>query len=264
MDLLEQDAMPLQSRPLRARRVIVRLKSVTVIYHSTNLRVRTRTKAHDGLLAYVTFGSRATGMVEGLQVRPGMMVVAEPKTEAGFVVDPGYESITLLVPPEGIREHLSARQREGDLRWPRRVEVLRADPALARALFRLGKRLATSASRNPVLFDEGRAERDGAQVDLLEALLTAMRSTDTLRYGKNTTGTQPDRHDRGELRALACRGARACVRLVPCRGRERTHARVRLQGHHWTVADGIPGTTATAPSARGAPGRGAGIDTSLS
>ena len=43
MDLLEQDAMPLQSMPLRARRVIVRLKSATVVYHSTNLRVRTRT-----------------------------------------------------------------------------------------------------------------------------------------------------------------------------------------------------------------------------
>jgi len=180
MDLLEQDAMPLQSMPLRARRVIVRLKSVTVVYHSTNLRVRTRTSAHNGLLAFVTFGPRATGTVEGLQVRPGTMVVAEPKTEAGFVVDPGWESITLLVPPEDIRERLSARQREGELRWPRGVEVLRADPLLARVLFRLGKRLVTTASRKPALFDEGRAERDAAQVELLDALLMAMRSTDTL------------------------------------------------------------------------------------
>jgi hypothetical protein len=45
MDLLEQDAMPLQSMPLRARRVIVRLESATVVYHSTNLRVRTRTRS---------------------------------------------------------------------------------------------------------------------------------------------------------------------------------------------------------------------------
>ena len=89
MDLLEQDAMQLQSMPLQARRVIVRLKSATVVYHSTNLRVRTRTRAHGGLLAYVTFGPRATGRVEGLLVRPGMMLVAEPETEAGFVADPG-------------------------------------------------------------------------------------------------------------------------------------------------------------------------------
>ena len=51
MDLLEQDAMPLQSMPLRARRVIVRLESATVVYHSTNLRVRTRTRSRDGRTA---------------------------------------------------------------------------------------------------------------------------------------------------------------------------------------------------------------------
>lgn len=43
MQLLEQDEMPLQSMPLRARRWIVRLESVTVVCHSTNLPVRTRT-----------------------------------------------------------------------------------------------------------------------------------------------------------------------------------------------------------------------------
>ena len=78
LDLLDQDAMPLQSTLLRARRVTVRLDSATVVYHATNQRIRTRTSAHDGMLAYVTFGSRATGTVEGLQVRPGMLVVAEP------------------------------------------------------------------------------------------------------------------------------------------------------------------------------------------
>jgi AraC family ethanolamine operon transcriptional activator len=180
MHAIEQDWMPLQSMPLRARRVIVRLKSTTVVYHSTNLPVRTRTQSHDGLLAYVTFGPRATGSVEGLQVRPGMLVVAEPETVAGFVVDPGYESISLLVPPDDIREHLSARQRAGEFRWPRGVEVLRTDPFRARALFRWGKRLTATASRKPALFDEGRPERDAAQIDLLELLLTAMRSADTL------------------------------------------------------------------------------------
>ena len=97
MAVLEQDGMPLLSTPLRARRVIVRLKSAIVVYHSTNLPVRTRTRVHDGLLAYVTFGPRADGTVEGLEVRPGMLLVAEPETEAGFVVDPGYESVALLV-----------------------------------------------------------------------------------------------------------------------------------------------------------------------
>jgi AraC family transcriptional regulator, ethanolamine operon transcriptional activator len=180
MDLLDQDAVGLTSTPLRARRVIVRLKSIAVVYHSANLRVRTRTKVHDGMLAYVTFGPRASGMVEGLEVRPGMLVVAEPKTEAGFVVDPGWESITLLVPPDAIRKQMIARRREDEFHWPRGVEVLRTHPARARELFSLGKRLATAASRTPRHFNEDRTERDAAQVELFEMLLTAMRSAETL------------------------------------------------------------------------------------
>ena len=100
IDVFEQDAMTLQSMPLRARRVIVRLDAATVIYHATNLRVRVRTQAQDGLLAYVTFGPRATGSVEGLRVRSGMLVVAEPDKAARFIVNPGYESIAVLVRPD--------------------------------------------------------------------------------------------------------------------------------------------------------------------
>jgi AraC-like DNA-binding protein len=188
MDLFEQDAMPLQSVSLRARRVIVRLKSSMVIYQSSNLRVRSRTRAHDGRLAYVTFGPRARGTVEGLNVRPGMMLVAEPGAEAGFIVDPGWESIALLVPPEDIRAHLSARQRDVEDCRQSRVEVLHTDPARARALFRWGRRLTASASRAPALFEEGRPERDAAQSELLEELLSAMRSADSVEpVGKERT-----------------------------------------------------------------------------
>jgi AraC-like DNA-binding protein len=181
MDLIELDGMSLQSLPLQAKRVIVRLDSATIVYHFTNLRLRTRTKTQKGLLAYVTFGPRTSGTVDGLQVRPGMLVIAEPETEAGFVANPGYESVSLLVPPDDIRDHLSARQREPDFRWPRGVEVLRTDPARARDLFRMGKRLATTACRNPAKFDDGRPERDAAEDELLEALLAAMGEVDTLR-----------------------------------------------------------------------------------
>jgi AraC family transcriptional regulator, ethanolamine operon transcriptional activator len=103
------------------------------------------------------------------------------------------------VPPEVIREHLSARQREGEFHWPRRVEVLRTDPALARALFRWGKRLATTASRKPALFDDGRAERAAAHVELMEVLLAAMRSTGTLE----TVGTEETRRARSMIVRIA-------------------------------------------------------------
>jgi len=233
MDLLEQDAMPLQSIPLRAKRVIVRLKSATVVYQSTNLRVRTRTRAHGGLLAYVIFGPRATGAVEGLLVRPGMMVIAEPGTEAGFVADPGWESITVLVPPDDIREHLSARQREGEFRFPRGIEVLRTDPARARVLFRWGKRLTVAASRKPALFQGLRPERDAAQVELLEALLAAMQSSDTLEpFGAERTRQAHGRivtiaedyalHRVGERVHVSdlCRAANVSERTLECAFKE--------------------------------------------
>ena len=45
----------------------------------------------------------------------------------------------------------------------------------------MGKRLATTACRNPAKFDDGRPERDAAEDELLEALLAAMGEADTLR-----------------------------------------------------------------------------------
>jgi AraC-like DNA-binding protein len=142
-----------------------------------------------------------------------MLAVAEPDAEAGFVADPGWESITLLVPPDDIRKHLAARRRAGEFRWPRRIEVLRTDPAQARVLFGWGRRLTATASRTPALFDQGRAGRDAAQAELLETLLAAMHSADALE----PVGTERTRraHSRivtiAEYYALACVGERVHV-----------------------------------------------------
>lgn len=46
IELIEQDAVKLQSQPLRARRVIVRLGAAMVMFHTSNLRLRTRTSVH--------------------------------------------------------------------------------------------------------------------------------------------------------------------------------------------------------------------------
>jgi hypothetical protein len=134
-ELLDQDAVRLQSMPLRARRVTVRLDSAAVMFQSTNRRVRTRTSVRKGLLAYVTFGPQAIGTLNGLPVRPDIMLAAEPETEAMFVIEGGWESITFLFPPEDIRAHLSARQRERDFHLPRGVETLQVNAARVRELF---------------------------------------------------------------------------------------------------------------------------------
>ena len=174
VDLYDLDAMQLQSTPLRVRRVVVRLDACSVVYHSTNARVRTRTSVLEGRLAYVTFGPRAQGTVNGLPISPGSMLAAEPAAEGRFVVDPGYEAIAFLVRPRDISEHLVARGREADLRWPSGLEALQVDAAKVRALYDWGRRLVDIAVREPRRFDEGRAERAAAQVELLETLLATL------------------------------------------------------------------------------------------
>jgi AraC-like DNA-binding protein len=171
IELIDQDAMTLESMPLRARRVIVRLESAAVVFHSTNLRVRTRTSVRGGLVAYVVFGPRSNGTVNGLPVRAGMMLAAEPEAEAGFVTDAGWESITVLLPPDEIRAHVAARQRGSEFRVPRGVEALQVDEEGARRLFEWGRRLVDVATRQPALFNERATERIAAHVELVELLL---------------------------------------------------------------------------------------------
>lgn len=171
IELIDQDAVQLQSMPLRARRVIVRLGESAVVFYSTNRRVRTRTSARNGLLAYVTFGPKSTGTVNGLPVSAGLMLAAAPDVEASFVADPGYESVTFMLPPDEIRGHLVARQRESAFRVPRGVETLEVDRDHARKLFGWGKRLVDAAARRPALFNERERERHAAHVELVELLL---------------------------------------------------------------------------------------------
>jgi AraC family transcriptional regulator, ethanolamine operon transcriptional activator len=174
IDLLDLDAVQLQSMPFRVRRVIVRLDTCSVVYHSTNARVRTRTSVLEGRLAYVTFGPRAQGTVNGLPIAPGMLLAAAPATEGRFVVDAGFEDVTLLVHPQDIKDHLVARGREGDFRMPRGVELLHVNAEKVRTLYGSGKRLVDVAAREPRRFDEGRKERAAVQVELLETLLATL------------------------------------------------------------------------------------------
>jgi AraC-like DNA-binding protein len=187
IELLDQDVMQLQSTPLRARRVIVRLESAAVVFHSTNLRLRTRTRVLEGRLAYVTFGPQTYGKANGMPLRHDGMLVAESDTEVQFVANDGYESIALLLPPEDIRAHLTARQRAVDFRLPQGAEILQVDAEKVRRLFGWGKRLVDTAARQPDLFNDHKAERVAAYVELLETLLATLGETN---------GFEADRIDR--------------------------------------------------------------------
>ena len=178
IELLDQDAVQLQSMPLKARRVIARLESAAIVYYATNLRIRTRTRVRKGMLAYVVFGPEASGTVNGLPVRPGLMLAVAPETEIAFVANGGWESISFLLPPADILDHLTARQREGEFHLPQGVESLQVDAGRVRALFEWGKRLVDSASKEPELFNEQPRNRLAARDEMLETLLATLHLAD--------------------------------------------------------------------------------------
>jgi AraC-like DNA-binding protein len=185
-ELVAQDAVQLQSTPLHARRVIVRLGDAHVVFQSANARVRTRTAGRDGLLGYVTFGPQASGTVNGLPVRPGLLLATAPDAEVRFVVDAGWESIAFLLRPEYIAAHLSARQRSDEFRLPRGVETLQAGEAAVQGLFAWGRRLVDAAALEPEPFNHSAERRAAAQVEGVETLLATLREA---------AGREPDRKD---------------------------------------------------------------------
>jgi AraC family ethanolamine operon transcriptional activator len=172
--VISQDLLQLETKPLRARQLIVRLEDSMVLFQTTNHRVRTHTELHSGLLAYVVFGPRAKGTLNGLPVRPDMMLAAESGIRVEFVVEAGYESVTILLPPTVLVSHLTGRQRKDNLRAPHGIEVLQTNEVHARALFDWGKRLANTAARRPDLFNAREETILAAKTELLEMLLAAL------------------------------------------------------------------------------------------
>jgi AraC-like DNA-binding protein len=187
LELVDLDAVQLTSAvPFRARRVVVRLEGGAVVYHSTNHRIRTRTKAQRGLLAYVTFHPRARGTVNGLPITPELLLAVAPETEVAFVTDAGHQGIAFLLPPADIRAHLRDRQREAAFHLPNGAEALQADAVMVRRLFDWGKKLVDTAARQPELFNDRKDQRAAAQVEMIETLLATLGAT---------RGTEPTRAD---------------------------------------------------------------------
>jgi len=205
IELIEQDVVLLQSTPLRARQVIVRLDGCTVVYYSTNLRIRTRPRLHDDLVGYVTFSTQSTGTFDGLPIQPDSMLAVAPAAEVGFVADAGYESITFMVPPADLRAHLHTRGRDVDFRMPTGVEPLLVGSGLARGLFEWGKRLIDTAEDQPQLFNEHREQRMATKVDMMETLLAALAASSDRKpeRGERTRQAQSRIVRKAERYALA-------------------------------------------------------------
>ncbi|MBF7731376.1 AraC family transcriptional regulator [Pseudomonas sp. N040] len=177
LELMEQDVMQLQTTPLHARQVIVRLGGSIVVYYTTNLRVRTRPTLHPNLIAYMSFAPQATGTADGLPVQADKLIIVPPDSRICLVADPDYASITLLLRPEDIRAHLQVRGRAEDFRLPTGVTTLDVDHSRAGSLFSWGKRLVELAEQQPELFNHNQEQRAAAHAELLEVLLESLALT---------------------------------------------------------------------------------------
>jgi AraC-like DNA-binding protein len=183
LEFVDLDGLQLTSTPFRARRVVVRLEGGSVLYHSTNHRIRTRTKVQR-LMAYATFCPGAKGTMNGLPIRPELILAIEPGTEVTMVTDTGYESITLFLPPDDLRTHLRDRGREEDSPLPHGAETLQGDAAMVRRLFDWGKSLVGVAERQPALFNDREDQRAAAQVEMVETLLATLGSSRAFEPGR--------------------------------------------------------------------------------
>jgi AraC family transcriptional regulator, ethanolamine operon transcriptional activator len=178
IDALKQNLVQLHSEPLRARRILVRLKECVLLYHSTNLAIRSHAKLEAGLIGFVVLGTQSAGILNGLPIRPHLIAMAAPGLEARFVVDRGYEDVAIGIPQKELESHFVARGQPDLLKGRSALELLVCDPTKTRALFTLGKRLATTAAQQPQLFNESNQVRAAADVEILEMLLEALCSSD--------------------------------------------------------------------------------------
>jgi hypothetical protein len=171
VELIQMDAVQLESKPLRVQRVVVRLGASVVMFHSTNRSVRTRTRVQPGFVSCTAFGPRAAGTMNGLPISPDRLLTCVPGIEVEFVVAAGYESVAFLLPPD----HIRGRDREGEFRPSTGVEFLAPSPAAAQGLYAWGRSLTDTAARQSELFDRPQVQ-SAAQVELLETLLSILGS----------------------------------------------------------------------------------------
>jgi AraC-like DNA-binding protein len=173
LDVLEQDAVKLEANPLRARRIVVRLGSSVLLFLATNLALRTRTKLHGELAAFIAFGPHATGTLNGRSIAPDRIVDASPGVRIEFVVGAGYESVALLVATQDLQAF--ARPRCRVERSPATPDIELLQSAGGSRLFECGKRIAFAAAAHPERFDDVHMNAD-AKAELFEVLSSSLNS----------------------------------------------------------------------------------------
>ena len=178
IEVLNQDVIHLDTAGFEVKRVTVPLAECCLIYQWTNSALRTQTRVHDDFDAWTILGPQANGSIDGVKLSPYGMITPGPGAQAEIIVNSGYESVALLVPPKVLQEHLTLRRMKADFELPESVEVWHADKDVARNLFKLGTRIVETAEKTPEIFNENHWARYGAQVEYMDYLFTTIESSD--------------------------------------------------------------------------------------
>ena len=190
IEILRQDLVQLEARPLRAQQIYVRLEDSQVIFQSTNVKMRVRASVDNGLMAYSVFGPQSEGSVNGLPVGADRMLRVIPGSRAELVVEAGYESIAVLLSPTMLATHTINRQREEIHCAPHGIELLHTNGINARRFFDWGKRLTGTAAHHPGLFNDHKDVRATVQTELLEMLLAALDTSTVTRHTRSQHACQ--------------------------------------------------------------------------
>jgi AraC-like DNA-binding protein len=178
IEVLNQDVVNLDQQAFEIRRVTVPLAECCLIYTLSRSALRTRTLVHENFDACSILGPQARGSIDGKELHPYALFAAGPGAHGEIVVDSGYESVALLVPPEAVNKHLNMRRTKTDFVFPEAPVLLHPDTQVARNLYELGARMAETAEDSPDIFNDNHWARYGAQVEFMDALFMAIESCD--------------------------------------------------------------------------------------
>jgi len=176
IEVLNQDVVNLDPEGFEVKRVTVPLQECCLIYSWSSSALRTRTLIHKDFDTCTILGPQAHGSIDGSELHSYALIAAGHGAHAEIIVDSGYESVALLVPPKVLYKHLALRGMKADFVIPEGHEVRHPATEVARVLFELGARIAESAEKTPDIFNDNHWARYGAQVEFMDSLITAIES----------------------------------------------------------------------------------------
>jgi AraC family ethanolamine operon transcriptional activator len=177
IEVLDQDVINLSNKPFLVKRVIVNLENITLVFQYSSHRLKTHTKVHPDLVAFVSIGQRSRGTTDGITMRPDMLISAAPGAEVDIIVAPGYRSISLLISPDHLQKLIAQSDNSSPYNIPEKLDFRAVAGSGIQALFKLGMQITTIAEKNQRIFNDNKSARISAEMEILECLTSVLINT---------------------------------------------------------------------------------------